>query len=303
MSKPSDWPLAPESNRFVVPQTMINALAVNPLSQGLYPLGIGYYQSAKGHSMSRDDHDDYLLIYCLDGSGKLTLDGKNYRVTAGDLFVIPKGLSHHYETHNKNPWTIYWVHFDGQDAEHFIAHLYQNKNRLKNPIIRLGIHAKLTSEFGALLESRQSIYDLNAFISASNHLRQILAYIAQLQPLERQRQSADSFDLEAIHSLMQTRLHEQLDLETLAQQINLSKYHFVKRYKELTGTTPINHFIHLKIERACYLLDVTPKNINEIAFALGYEDAYYFSRIFKKIMGVSPSQYRKMRDGTVPYRR
>lgn len=303
MSKPSDWPLAPDSNRFVIPQLMLKELANHPLSAGLYPLGIGYYRQASGHRMTREEHDDYLLIYCLEGGGRLTLENKKFRIRAGDLIVMPKGVAHSYETLKTNPWTIYWVHFDGADAEHFIAHIQQNKNIEKNPVIHLGMQAKLVSELGALMESRQSSYDLNVFITASNHLRQILTYIAQLRPLEKQRQSADSFNLEAIHSLMQARLHQQLDLDTLAQQINLSKYHFVKRYKELTGTTPINHFIHLKIERACYLLDITPKNINEIAFALGYEDAYYFSRIFKKIMGVSPKQYRQMRDGSVPYRR
>lgn len=303
MSRPSDWPLAPESNRFVIPHTMVKELSQHPLSKGLYPLGVGYYQRADGHRMSRDDHDDYLLIYCLDGGARLQMNGKKFRISAGDLVLVPKGVPHSYETLKSNPWTIYWAHFDGEDAEHFIAHLQQKRDSQKYPVIRLGVHAQLASAFGSLMESRQSTYDLNAFISASNQLRQILTYIAQLQPLEKQRQSADSFDLDAIHSLMQTRLHEQLELDTLAKQINLSKYHFVKRYKELTGTTPINHFIHLKIERACYLLDVTPKNVNEIAFSLGYEDAYYFSRIFKKIMGVSPSQYRKMRDGSVPYRR
>jgi transcriptional regulator GlxA family with amidase domain len=100
---------------------------------------------------------------------------------------------------------------------------------------------------------------------------------------------------------MQARVHEQLELEALAETVSLSKFHFIKKYKELTGTTPINHFIHLKVERACHLLDVTTKSINEISFAVGYEDAYYFSRIFKKIMGVSPSQYRRMRMGTFPY--
>jgi AraC-like DNA-binding protein len=81
----------------------------------------------------------------------------------------------------------------------------------------------------------------------------------------------------------------------------LSKYHFIKKYKALTGTTPINHFIQLKIERACHLLDVTNKGIKEIAWAVGYEDAYYFSRIFRKVMGISPSQYRAIRLGQSSY--
>ncbi|MBY4675055.1 AraC family transcriptional regulator [Marinobacterium arenosum] len=303
MSSPSQWPLAPESSRFVIPRRTISQLAAHPLSKGLYPLGIGYYQRASGHHMARQEHDDNLLIYCLEGRGRLTVGEERHTVRAGDLMLIPRGIAHAYQSGKADPWTIFWVHFDGEDAADFIAHLQSSRSGQAGPVSRLGIHSRLVSDFSALLESRQASYNLNAYINAANQLRQILSHIALLQPLARQQQSADSFDLEAIHSLMQSRLHEQLDLDTLAETVNLSKYHFVKRYKELTGTTPINHFIHLKIEKACHLLDVTQKNINEIAFAVGYEDAYYFSRIFKKTMGLSPSQYRQMRVGGVPYGR
>ena len=94
---------------------------------------------------------------------------------------------------------------------------------------------------------------------------------------------------------MRSHLHEKLDLDRLAGVVNLSKYHFVKRYREACGTTPINRFIQLKIERACHLLDTTDKEIKEVGFAVGYDDAYYFSRIFKKQLGISPSKYRSSR--------
>jgi len=112
------------------------------------------------------------------------------------------------------------------------------------------------------------------------------------ESIKGQREAAE---LERVHSLMRSHLHEKLDLDTLAAAVNLSKFHFVKRYRELSGTTPINRFIQLKIERACHLLDTTDKEIKEVAYAVGYDDAYYFSRIFRKQLGISPSQYRASR--------
>jgi AraC-like DNA-binding protein len=53
----------------------------------------------------------------------------------------------------------------------------------------------------------------------------------------------------------------------------------------------------MKMERACYLLDITQQSVQEIAWSLGYEDAYYFSRLFRKVIGVAPTQYRAMRHG------
>ncbi|MDO6467605.1 AraC family transcriptional regulator [Neptunomonas phycophila] len=297
MSQPSDWPLPPDSSRFVVPRKMVSLLSQHSLAKDLYPLGLGYYKQALNHTMSRNKHDDYLMIYCLDGEGKLTINNQIHTVKAGDIICLPKGVAHAYKASEATPWTIYWVHFSGDKSEDFIDYLAINSN---NYVFPLGIHSRLTSDFESLLECRQYSYNINAFVHTASLLRQILTHIAQLQPLAKQ-QAAHNFDLERVHSLMQARVHEQLELEALAETVSLSKFHFIKKYKELTGTTPINHFIHLKVERACHLLDVTTKSINEISFAVGYEDAYYFSRIFKKIMGISPSQYRRMRMGTFPY--
>ncbi|MGB0468436.1 MAG: AraC family ligand binding domain-containing protein [Pontibacterium sp.] len=301
MSTPSSWPLPPESIRFVIPRRVAAELSQHPLSRGLYPLGIGYYRQAAGHRMERPSHDDHLLIYCLDGEGELTVNGQKHRIRPGTILLLPKGTNHAYKARKNNPWTIYWVHFHGHHAGDFIHHLALPKQTQPSVIMPLGIHSRLVSDFAALLEIREATYNLNAYICAANQLRQILSHIALLQPLARHRQAGDSLDIEKVHSLMQARVHEQLDLDTLAASVNLSKYHFIKKYKELTTSTPISHFIHLKIERACHLLDTTRNSISEIAFAVGYEDAYYFSRIFKKSMGVSPSQYRNMRLGNFPY--
>lgn len=299
MSTPSSWPLPSESIRFVLPRKMVSRLREHPLSEQLYPLGVGYYQLARGHAMQREQHDDYLLIYCLEGAGKLEYGEKGKRriIRPGDLIVLPRNTPHHYWTEQKNPWSIYWIHFDGSLAQDFLDQLETEGD---SPVLSLGIHSRLVTDFEALLDARQARHHLASYLHSANQLRQLLTHIALLRPLARQQQE-EALDLEKVHSLMQTRLHEQLDVDTLAAAVSLSKFHFIKKYKTLTGTTPINHFIQLKIERACHLLDVTNKGIKEIAWAVGYEDAYYFSRIFRKMMGISPTRYREMRLGRSSY--
>lgn len=299
MSSPSSWPLPPESIRFVIPRKMLTRLAEHPLSEQLYPLGIGYYQLARGHEMRREQHDDFLLIYCLEGSGRVEFGprGKRRIIRPGDLLVLPRGTPHHYWTDQKDPWSIYWIHFDGSLSQDFVDQLLIDPQM---PLLSLGIHSRLVADFEALLDTRQARHRLDAYLHSANQLRQLMTHIALLRPLAQQQQD-ETLDLEKVHSLMQARLHEQLDVDTLAAAVSLSKFHFIKKYKALTGTTPINHFIQLKIERACHLLDVTNKGIKEIAWAVGYEDAYYFSRVFSKVMGISPSRYRAMRLGRSSY--
>ena len=289
MSKPSQWPLPPESFRFVVPIKQVEKLKKHPLSTGLYATGLGYYKEAKGHKMTRDTHDDHLLMYCLHGKGELHVNNTTSQIVAGDIVLLPKGVSHRYKASKNHPWTIYWVHFSGSDCDSFLDYLAIEKH---NYIISLGVHSRLVTSFEYILECRQTNYDTASFINVANMLRQMLSHIALIGTVSIRQHAKHQLDLELVHSLMEASVHEKLELDTLAKEVNLSKFHFIKKYRELTGSTPVNHFIHLKIKRACDLLDITNKSIKEVSYAIGYEDAYYFSRIFKKVMGISPSQYR-----------
>ena len=78
----------------------------------------------------------------------------------------------------------------------------------------------------------------------------------------------------------------------MADHAQLSKSHFARLFKEQTNYSPVEYFIRLKLQRACMQLALTRKTIREISYNLGYTDPYYFSRIFKKIIGKSPSQFR-----------
>ena len=87
---------------------------------------------------------------------------------------------------------------------------------------------------------------------------------------------------------MQDNIDQQIDLDALAGVAHLSKFHFSNRYKALTGYSPIKHFLHMKIEYACQLLDSTEMSVKAIAVGVGYGDPLYFSRLFSKTIGMSP---------------
>ena len=298
MSQPSNWPIPKGSIRFVLPRPTVNQLKNHPISKDFYPLAVGFYQNAAGHRMSRTKHDDLLLIYCVKGTGSLRIGKLEQQVQAGDLVILPKEIIHAYQASNENPWSIYWVHCDG-DLLNEYTKLMGKENQ--KPIQPIGLHPRLVADFESLLDLRKSTQLFVSFMHASSLLRQIITHAALIISQQRHHYE-QSFNMDAIQTFMLTRLHETLDIDTLANQANLSKFHFIKRYKQLTGSTPINDFIRMKIERACHLLDITDQRISEIAWTLGYEDAYYFSRSFSKVMGISPSQYRNIRLGRATYK-
>jgi AraC family transcriptional regulator of arabinose operon len=97
--------------------------------------------------------------------------------------------------------------------------------------------------------------------------------------------------------MMQKKINSNLTLNNLASFANLSVSHFSSLFKSNTGFSPVEYFNHLKIQHPCQELVFTQKLIKEIADELGFDDQYYFSRIFTRYMGTSPSAYRKKNKG------
>ena len=95
-------------------------------------------------------------------------------------------------------------------------------------------------------------------------------------------------------SYMLQHLNQPLHVATLAAAVNVSPSHYCALFKRWTGCPPIDYFIHLRMQHACQLFDSTSLNVKEVAAALGYDDPFYFSRLFKAVNRVAPSEYRVM---------
>ena len=92
---------------------------------------------------------------------------------------------------------------------------------------------------------------------------------------------------------LQEHVETNLTLKDLAEYFKYSESHFSNLFQKETGTSPINYFTRLKIQKACQYIELTDMKLNEIAMRLGFEEQAYFSRVFTKVMGISPSSYRK----------
>jgi AraC family transcriptional regulator, arabinose operon regulatory protein len=285
----SDWPLDNRSVRLVSPVVIRRGLEEHPLACDCLPLAVGYYEAAHGHNMSRQRHDDNILIYCFAGKGWLNTDSWQGAVSSGELLVLPSGVRHRYWADKQTPWSIYWCHFSGTLAGEYVQHLRGDCN---SPVVPLGQAPGLIAQFQTLLQTTGNGYDLRAMVHAACMLKQLLTYIAVLVR-DKSSSAGNDFDVQALQALMLQNLDKALDLDYLASHVGLSKYHFSKRYKQATGFSPIQHLIRMKVEYARYLLQTSDTPIAEIATKVGYDDALYFSRQFKRVTGCSPRTFRQ----------
>ncbi len=285
----SGWPLPERGIRILVPEAQTKLLSEHPLSRDLYPLAAGYYPRAAGHGMQRRQHGDNLLAYCAEGGGTLSTNAGDWPVQAGDLILLPAGTAHSYAADPRKPWSLYWVHYEGALSSQYTEFL-----GVAGPVVPIGVQPRLLADFESLFALRGVGLSERKLVHLSSVLKAMLTDIAALIAAHDNR-SNTRIDLDLIQRIMQRRLDRDLNLDALASAANLSKFHFARKFKQLTGHAPIQHFIHLKMQHACQLLDSTQEPIKLVANRLGYHDPHYFSRLFKRVIGVSPQQYRQHR--------
>ena len=104
----------------VLPEKIIDDIKNNPLISSLYITDIGYYPKARYHYVDRKKGSkQHILIYNIEGQGKIRIDHQEYDILPNHFFVIPAGTPHTYYSDKKDPWSIYWIHFDGEKSKYF----------------------------------------------------------------------------------------------------------------------------------------------------------------------------------------
>jgi len=281
----------------VLPEHIMNEYAQHPLVRPLHITDIGYFPHALHHYRERPEGSGaYIIIYCIEGEGWYRLAGhKTLLLRKGSAVVIPAGMAHEYASSAEHPWSIYWWHMKGEQAADF----FPEAGRQPEPIlVPVGESLKIVGLFDECYELLQKGYSLRSIIYVSQlagHLAAILGFSQLQTPAGRQQRN--KHDIERTIKYMAGHLEDNVTLKDLAAEANLSVPHFTQMFKKATGYPPVDYYLRLKIQLACQHLDLTAQSIKEISQRLGFEDPYYFSRLFKKIMGKSPSGYRDTRKG------
>lgn len=278
---------------YVIPRPLLESMKTHPLLHQLMPTDIGWYPNAQYHYCERPTGaGEHILILCVAGEGWFELNGKRGVVQQNEALLIPRGMAHSYGASVDDPWSIHWVHFTGGSSDYFARLLPQDTYTLAvAPAAAETVKDLFCECYDGFLGSfvlQQMIY-----IAQTLHhlLGELLFNNAAFSP--RLRTSRFHSVRETLDYLRQN-LDQRLTLDEMAEHAELSKSHFLRLFKDQTGYSPVDYFIHLKVQHACMLLSATHQTIREISFAVGYDDPYYFSRIFKKVVGIAPSEYREM---------
>lgn len=275
----------------VIPRPMVQQLAAHPLLHSLLTTDIGWYPEARYHYVERPEGAaEHILIYCVQGAGWYEVAGSRHVLETDEAVVLPAGIPHAYGAAMVNPWSIHWVHFTGIEGDYY-AQLPPSATHKLTVDSRCG--AELSRLFNQCYGSFVGGFVLPKLIHASKLVAHILAELfynnAAFSPNMR---TSRFHSLAPTFAYLAENLHTTLTLAEMAAHAGLSESQFSHLFKRQTGHSPIAYFNQLKMQHACTLLTITQLSIKEVAHALGYTDAYYFSRLFKQHIGVAPRQFR-----------
>lgn len=275
----------------VTPYSTRRWQAANPITRGLYVTHIGYYPHAQFHYRKRmSGTNEHILILCSGGKGWVEYGGEKHVLSENMFFIIPARDAHVYGADLRDPWSIYWLHFQGENASMF------------DPIMRrpLLLEESDNNRHAARFELFENIYrNLEMGYSPENleYISLCLGYFLASLKYVSQFRITNNVKIENVVEqsilYMKDNLENKTTLKDIADAVGYSASHLTALFIRKTTYSPIQYFNQLRIQRACSYLQFSELKIKEIAFKLCYYDPFHFSKAFIKEMGLTPREYRR----------
>jgi AraC-like DNA-binding protein len=232
---------------------------------------------------------EYQLNYITEGAGIFENKHGKFQVKEGSLILIFPNEWHRYRPIKKLGWVENYIGFQGRIANELL------KNKVfspTQPVIQCGIKEEVIDTYlkisDLVKKERPGFQQI-----ASGMIVKLLGYIISFEKQKGFSGKQIAKVIEEVRFLMRQNTEQEFNLEELAQQHNVGYSYFRKMFKKYTGVSPGQYHLQLRIIRAKEMLVSTDKSIKEISLDLGFQTIHYFSLIFKKKVGMNPTEYRK----------
>ena len=229
---------------------------------------------------------EYQIIYITKGRGIFESNHRTHVVVPGSIMIVFPGVPHFYKPEYEVGWSEYWVGFKGPYVDTLCQQGFLSPRK---PLYEVGLQNSLLGIYTQILELVQNQRPLYQVRASS----QVLTLIAEILAHERKNvQYTHSEQLvERAKFLMEENIYSEVNLNAIGEVLGVSTSHLNAVFKSYTSMTPYQYFISIKIRKAKELLETGSLAIKEVAFRLGFDDQYYFSRLFKKKAGIPPSRW------------
>ena len=264
----------------------------SPFARGnlLYLQEIGELKALEPYEDHRSHLSSFLVFTVVSGSGKLQYRDAVYELIEDDCVFIDCNEAYEHITYD-DLWNLKWIHFNGSNMKAIYSYF---EDRGGTPVFRM----KSSSSFDAIWQDLMhisSFSDTSSEIAVNGKLNTLISILFD------ECLSSDSTDMtvekmdriEDVRKYLDEHFAEKITLDDLAEQFYINKHYLGRIFHQKYGMTLNGYIMYLRVARAKYLLRFTDETMEEIAAECGISDSNYFSRMFKHIEGVTPSEFRR----------
>jgi len=255
----------------------------------LYYCGMSAYE--KKNSWGPGVRDYFTLCYVTEGEGYLSLNGEEHHLVSGMCFLVPPKVLLTYRPDPAHPWDYYFVAFNGQKIDEYLSRIGLNK---QVPILdSKGAESVLEECFQFILDAENypKSKDLHA-ISGFYALLSVMCELNEGPQVQKEKCNKQwQYVREAI-DFIEKNYTEPITVEEVSRYVGINRKYLTKLFNDLVSDSPKSYLMHYRMEKACELLKETTLSIKEISHSVGYQDALVFSKVFKKMVGTCPREYR-----------
>ena len=277
----------PGERMLVLPRPRVREVLSKPGMSHLVVTDCGYFPEARSHGrIRRVPISQAVVIICARGKGWCSTEEGRFDVHAGQAIILPPHKVHSYGADAYDPWTLWWLHVDGRDIDGFLSSAGMTIEAPVRTLSDMYATVSLVAEVIQWMERDTTDSSLLSAAGAAWHLMALLAS-------DRSSVGGTGAAIEQAANYLRGHANKRVSVTDLAAMAGLSNSHFATLFKDHTGFAVLHFQTQLRMSNAREFLDTTAMSVEEVARAVGYEDSFYFARLFKKVHGQSPSAYRK----------
>lgn len=295
------------TNSSVSTSRIIHTPSVFARSNLIHLQEVGTLSALAPHTSSRTNLQSYLFFAVTKGSGSITYEHKSYELHTGDCVFIDcrKEYSH---CSSDDLWSLSWVHFYGPTMNAIydkyldrggepVFHCREYSQRVSND--RSDSHSERFDEYRQLLKTIFATAATESYVRDVQLAEKLTGLIVLLMEdawhprKTTQHPAPKRISVAEVKEYIDTHYQEKLTLESMSKQFYINKHYLTRIFREQYGYSLNAYIIHVRIGKAKEQLRFSDKTVEEIGYACGFDDRNYFARCFRKVEGISPSEYRK----------
>ncbi len=285
-------------------------LAVSPqdLQWGIAVNSVGFQDIGPGMPYPPQDHPsryvfstdkgrilgEYQLVYIARGKGRFasrTL-GRSVEVSEGSMMLLFPGEWHSYRPDGATGWKEYWIGFNGSLAGGMLEGGFFPRSK---PVLDAGLHGDIIDLYDEAIRTAEE--GKSAFQQALGAAAIHILSLAFFYDKNRSFQSSGMMDKIDEAKAIIAAEYSHIQPEQVAERLYMSYSAFRKAFRQYTGFPPAKYILEVKFSKVKEALTNTARPVKEIAYSMGFQNYDYFLTAFKRLAGMTPSEYREMTTG------